>query len=84
MDQLPIWFLIASLFLPRVSLVIAYFADILHPYSLNGWVPPALAVIIPRVLVIILIFQDRGLSPWLLAHGIAMAAVYATAGSQSK
>jgi len=83
MENLPLWFLILSLFLPRVSLIIAYFGDLLSPFNLHGWVPPTIAVLIPRVLVLIMIFQDRGFSPWLVAHGIAMVFVYLAAGSRN-
>ena len=84
MEHLPLWFLVLALFLPRASLLIAYFVDDLVPYGLHGWVPPAIAVIIPRVLVILLIFQDRGFSIWLILHGVTMALVYLAAGKQGK
>jgi hypothetical protein len=84
MENLPLWFLILALFLPRVSLVIAYFVDLLPPFNLHGWVPPTIAVLVPRVLVLIMIFQDRGFSPWLIVHGIAMASVYLSAGSSGR
>jgi hypothetical protein len=81
MEQLPLSFLIGALFLPRISLLVAYFSDVLTPFSLNGWVPPTLGVLIPRALVLVLIFQDRGFSLWLLVHAIAMAVVYSGGGS---
>jgi hypothetical protein len=84
MNQLPLWFLVLALFLPRVSLVIAYFANDLSAFNLIAWVPGMMAVIIPRGLMLILIFQDRGMSAWLLVHAIAMAVVYAGAGSGSR
>lgn len=80
MKQLPLWILLLSLLLPRISMVMAYFWDVLAIYDLSGWVSPTLGVLIPRALVLILIFQDRGMSPWLLVHAIAMAAVYLVAG----
>ena len=80
MESLPLWFLILALFLPRVSLILAFFANLLPPFSLNGWVPPTLGALMPRVLVLIMIFQDRGFSPWLIVHGIAMVIVYVCAG----
>ena len=76
MDQLPLWFLLLSLLLPRICLVTAYCFDNPCIYNLPGWVPLTLGVLIPRALVLIAIFQDRGMSPWLLVHAIAMAAVY--------
>ena len=84
MNHLPLWFLILALFLPRVSLVIAYFANDLSAFNLIAWVPGIMAVIIPRGLMLILIFQDRGMSAWLLVHAIAVAVVYAGAGSSSR
>ncbi len=80
MNHLPLWFLILALFLPRVSLIAGYFLDTLQAYSLNGFVPPALAVLIPRVLVLILIFQDIGMSAWLFVHALVMVFVYLAAG----
>ena len=76
MESLPLWFLILALFLPRVSLVIAFFRNLLPPFGFHGWVPPTLAVLLPRILVLIMIFEDRGFSPWLIVHGIVMAFVY--------
>ena len=83
MYHLPLWFLLLSLFFPRVSLLIAYFADTLTVFSLTTWVSPILGVFIPRALVLILIFQDRGMSPWLLVHAFTMAALYSGGGSSS-
>lgn len=80
MEQLPLWFLLLSLVLPRVSLLIAYLTHGLGAYNLHGWVPPAFAIVVPRVLVVILIFLDRGFSLWLVAHAIAMVFVYLGAG----
>ncbi len=84
MEQLPLWFLLLSLVLPRVSLLIAYLTRGLEAYNLHGWVPPALTIVVPRVLVLILIFMDRGFSPWLVAHAIAMVFVYLAAGRQQR
>jgi len=81
--NLPLWFLLLSLFLPRVSLLVAYFTDTLAGFDLTTWVPLTLGVLIPRALVLILIFQDRGMSPWLLVHAFAMAIVYLVAGEES-
>lgn len=78
---LPLWFLLLSLVIPRISLLIAYFTDTLAVFHLMTWVSPTLGVLIPRALVLILIFQDRGMSPWLLVHAIVMASVYGGGGS---
>jgi hypothetical protein len=82
MKDLPVWFLLLSLALPRIALLIAYFHHDLAPSILHGWMPPTLAVLIPRVLVIILIFQDRGFSGWLLVHSIFLMCAYLSGGKQ--
>lgn len=84
MESLPLWFLIVSLFLPRISLVIAYFEKDLVAFGLHGWIPSVLGIVIPRALVIILIYQDRGFSWWLLLHAVVMACVYGGSGSKAK
>ena len=84
MHSLPLWFLLLSLLLPRIALIIAYFRHDLAAFSLPGWIPPALGVVIPRALVLILIFLDRGFGGWLLVHAIAMACTYLSAGSSKK
>ena len=81
--ELPLWFLLLSLLLPRASLIIAYLGDTLTIYNLSGWVSPTLGVLIPRALVLVLIFQGHGMSPWLLVHSMAMAAVYLVAASSN-
>ena len=80
MEQLPLWFLLLSLALPRVSLLIAYVTNHLEAYNLHGWVPPGLAILVPRALILILIFMDRGFSLWLLVHAIVMVFVYLATG----
>ena len=82
MEQLPLWFLLLSLALPRVSLLFGYFgSEIPLITGLHGWVPPTIGLLVPRALVLILIFQDRGMSPWLIIHAIVMGFVYAAAGN---
>ena len=83
MELLPLWFLVLSLLLPRVCLLVGYFgAEMPSITSLHGWMPPALGILVPRALVILLIFMDHGMSPWLLVHALAMAFVYLIAGSK--
>ena len=81
--ELPLWFLLVSLALPRMCLVVAYFLGQLPGFVLNGWVSSTLCVVISRIVIIILIFQARGMSPWLLLHGIAMAGAYSEGGSRT-
>jgi len=55
--DLPTWFLVASLFLPRVSLVGAYVTDLAPIASISGFLPVAMAAVFPRIVVILLIFM---------------------------
>jgi len=84
MEQLPLWFLIGALFLPRFFLVVGYFVGIpTVSQQLTSWVAIFLAVAAPRVLVLILIFMDRGMSVWLVIHACAMVWVYLASGRTS-
>ncbi len=84
MKDLPVWFLLLSLLLPRVSLLIAYFHHDLAPSVFHGWIPPTLAVLIPRVLIIVMIVQDQGFSGWLFVHSLVLTCVYLSAGKQQE
>jgi hypothetical protein len=74
---LPLWFLIFSLFLPRIALVVAWFDKDLVPFHLGtGWIPPLLALLVPRVLILFLIYQDQRFSTWFLIHAVVMLLVW--------
>ncbi len=77
---LPLWFLVLSLFLPRVCLVIAWLQQQLVPFHLHGIVPLLAAILVPRILILVLIYQDQGLSLWFLIHAVVMLAVWGTTG----
>ncbi len=61
-------FLVFALFLPRVSLVVAWLQGILLPFHLVGWIPLIFAILLPRALVLYLIYLDQGLSLWFVIH----------------
>jgi hypothetical protein len=79
--MLPLWFLIFSLFLPRVTLAVAWLQGVLVPFHLIGWVPLIIAVLIPRILILVLIYRDQGLSIWFLIHVIALVIVWGGSGT---
>ncbi len=74
--SLPLWFLIVALFLPRIALLSAWLEGNLIPFHLLGWIPVVLAVLLPRILVLVLIYRDQGLSIWFLIHAIVMLLVW--------
>ena len=69
---LPFWFLVLSLFLPRISLLVLY----LQGHSGNLFVipviPTIIALLVPRILILFWIFSVQGLSIWFLIHAVAL------------
>ena len=72
--NIPLWFMVLSLFLPRICMVIAWLG-----HSMVQFIPPTLniipvivALLIPRVLILFWIYQDQGISIWFLIHLIAL------------
>ena len=78
--QLPIWFLVFALFLPRVSLAVAWIEGLLVPFHLTGWIPLVFAILLPRALVLYLIYLDQGVSLWFLIHLVVAVLVWAGGG----
>ena len=82
--QLPFWFLVFALFLPRVALVVAWFEGGLVPFHLHGLVPLLFAIILPRVLVLFLIYVDQGLSLWFVIHLVVALLVFGGGGHKMR
>src|ERR1700722_423681 len=78
--QLPLWFLVFALFLPRLALVVAWFQGALMPFHLHGIVPLLFWLLLPRVLVLFLIYVDQGLSLWFLIHLVVALLVWGGSG----
>jgi hypothetical protein len=69
---LPFWFLVLSLFLPRISLLVLYLGA--HPggtFVIN-LVPTLIALLVPRILILFWIYTAQGLSLWFLIHAVAL------------
>ncbi len=79
---LPLWFLIVALFIPRIALFAAWLQGNLVPFHLFGWIPLVLAAIVPRILILVLIYRDQGLSVWFLIHAIVLVAVWGGVGGR--
>ncbi len=77
---LPLWFLVFSLFLPRVALAVAWLQGVLTPFHLQGIVPLVIAVLLPRVLILYMIYVDQGLSLWFLIHLLVALLVWGGSG----
>jgi hypothetical protein len=79
---LPLWFLVLALFLPRVCLAVAWLQHNLVPFHLHGYIPLFIALLLPRVLVLVLIYQDQGLTLWFLVHLVALLLAWGGGGSR--
>jgi hypothetical protein len=80
--RLPLWFLVFSLFLPRIALVVAWLQGVLIPFHLQGLLPLLVAILLPRALVLYLIYLDQGISLWFLIHLVVAIAVWSGGGHQ--
>lgn len=79
---LPLWFLVFSLFLPRVALVVAWFDRDLVRFHLDSLISPILALLLPRVLILVLIYRDQGFSLWFLIHAVVALLVWGGTGGR--
>ena len=78
---LPLWFLVFSLFLPRISLFLLWLEGPLAAFHLHGLLPLIVAILLPRVLVLYLIYLDQGISLWFIIHLVAAVVVWGGSGS---
>jgi hypothetical protein len=78
--SLPLWFLVFSLFLPRIALLLLWLESALTPFHLHGLVPLVFAILLPRVLILFLIYVDQGISLWFIIHLVAMLMVWGGSG----
>ncbi len=73
---LPFWFLVLSLFLPRISLLVLYLQD--HPGG--AYVISLVPVLVPRILILFMIYTAQGLSIWFLIHAVGLLVAWGGIG----
>lgn len=80
--NLPLWFLVFSLFLPRIAILVAWVQHSVPAYipSSVGILQIILAVLIPRILILFWIYQDQGVGLWLLIHAIGLIVAWGGGG----
>ena len=78
---LPLWFLVFSLFLPRIALAVYWLESAVLPFHLHGILPLVVAILLPRILVLYLIYLDQGISLWFIIHLVTAVMVWAGSGS---
>jgi hypothetical protein len=78
------WFLVLGLFLPRVTIIAAYFTNTLPANN----VPATLSVLgtafLPRVLICIYIAFNMGYNEWFWIHLIVALVAYGVGSSKGK
>ena len=81
---LPLWFLVLSLFLPRLCIFVAWLQHsmIHHIPAVVGIIPIVLWLLVPRVLILIWIYSDQGIGLWFLIHVIALIVAWGGGGSR--
>ncbi len=73
---LPLWFLVFALFLPRVALFLLWLQNALVPFHLHGIIPLAFAILLPRALVLYMVYLDQGVGLWFLIHLVVAVLVW--------
>jgi hypothetical protein len=82
--NIPLWFLVLSLFLPRLCMFVAWIQHSMVHYipTTIGLIPVIIALLVPRILILFWIYSDQGLSLWFLIHLIALLIAYGGGGSR--
>jgi hypothetical protein len=81
---IPLWFLVLSLFLPRLCMLVAWLQ-----HSMTAYIPPAIGIIpiivallVPRLLILFWIYEDQGITVWFLVHVIGLLIAWGGGGSR--
>lgn len=77
---LPLWFLVFSLFLPRLALLVYWLDGQALPYGVHGWLWAVGGILLPRAVVLYLIYMDQGIGFWFVVHLITALVIWASGG----
>ena len=79
---IPLWFLVLSLFLPRICIILAWFQHSMPTFipATVGIIPIVVAMLLPRILILFWIYTDQGITIWFLLHGIALLIAWGGGG----
>lgn len=83
--SIPLWFLVLSLFLPRLCIFVAWLQHSMTTYvpTVVGIVPILVWLLVPRILILFWIYQDQGITIWFLLHAIALLCAWGGGGSRA-
>lgn len=82
--NIPLWFLVLSLFLPRICMLVAWLQHSMTQYipPTLGLIPVIVALLVPRILILLWIYQDQGITIWFLLHVIALLIAWGSGGTR--
>ena len=80
--HLPVWFLLLGLIFPRIALLARWWQS--QPGSVHsvGLIPLITSVIVPRLVILYLIYNDAGISGWFLLHAVALVITWGGVGGR--
>jgi hypothetical protein len=80
-----IYFLIFSLFFPRIVLLVYLFLNMYPENAVPQWADILLGIFAPRVLILIYIYQNMGAdNVWFIAHLVVMILTYFGGGRETR
>jgi len=83
MHGVPLWILVLSLFVPRITLAIAFLDHQVPHGNLPDLAALLMWAFVPRVLMLLYIYVNMGFGPWFVAHLIALILVWGGSGKQA-
>ncbi len=78
------YFLLFSLFFPRITMVVYFLQGWYPDNAVPNWLDLVLGIVAPRILILIYIYQNMGYENiWFAAHLIVMILAYFGSGHQT-
>jgi hypothetical protein len=78
------YFLLFSLFFPRIVLLVYFLMERFPHSTIPLWGDLLLGVFVPRILILIFIYQNMGTdNVWFIAHLAVMILTYFTGGTRT-
>lgn len=79
-----IYFLIFSLFFPRIVLLVYLYLNLYPDNTVPFWADVLLGAFFPRILILLYIYQNMGADNiWFVAHLVVMILTYFSGGRQT-
>ncbi len=78
------YFLLFSLFFPRIVLLVYFLMERFPQNTLPLWLDGVLGLFVPRILILIFIYQNMGTNNiWFIAHLVVLILTYFTGGTRT-